>query len=59
MVDDDAVDSQDEFQQQLQRLLNEATSNGVDIEGGWDVRNDDPALQDWGLEIVALADSDE
>ena len=55
MASDDSVDTDAAFQRELVNIVNEAVTNGVDVEGAWPILNDDTDLPDWDLEITALA----
>ena len=59
MAADEPIDTEEVFHGKLQTIVNEAASNGIEVEGAWPVLNDDPRLPDWDLEIVALAETDE
>lgn len=58
MVADDSIESDEAFNRQLKTLLDEAASNGVELEGGWPVQTDTSDIPDWDIEITALAESD-
>lgn len=49
------VDSESEFHDALTALVLEAAEKGIDVEGGWDVRNPDGRQSDWTVEILELA----
>ena len=51
------VDTESEFRDALADLLMRAAAKGVDVEGGWDVRNPDRGKPDWTVEIVELTKS--
>ena len=44
-----------DFAERLRELVNEAHENGVDVEGGWPVLNEDPDLPDWDVVVVGMA----
>ena len=52
---DSMVDSESEFHDALAALLVEADRNGIDVEGGWNVRNPDETRPDWTVEITRIA----
>ncbi|MFC4358553.1 hypothetical protein ACFO0N_11435 [Halobium salinum] len=43
------VTTEDQFEEQLRRLVRTADANGVDVRGGWPVEN---GRSGWDLEIV-------
>ncbi len=49
------VPAEEEFAERLRELVNDAHANGVDVEGGWPVLNEDPDLPDWDVVVVELA----
>ena len=55
MVPPSRGSADEEFAKRLRVLLNDAHANGVDVEGGWSVLNDEPERPDWDVVIVALA----
>jgi hypothetical protein len=55
MVPSANVPAEEEFAERLRELVNDAHANGVDLEGGWPVLNEDPDLPDWDVVVVELA----
>jgi hypothetical protein len=55
MVPNANVPAEEEFAERLRELVNDAHANGVDLEGGWPVLNEDPDLPDWDVVVVELA----
>jgi hypothetical protein len=55
MVTSSNGSAEEAFAERLRDLLNEAHANGVEIEGGWPVLNEDPDLPDWDVVIVGMA----
>lgn len=43
-----------EFQSNLAWLLRTASANGVDVDGGWQVRSPADDYPDWGIEIYEV-----
>ncbi|WP_267643617.1 hypothetical protein [Haloarchaeobius amylolyticus] len=56
MVGEEPIESEEQFEKQLRNIVNEATKNGVPVEGGWSIRNEDPSLPTLDVEIVVLAE---
>lgn len=48
--------TREEFDETLRELINRAHANGISVEDGLDVRNADPGMPSWTVEITRLAD---
>lgn len=48
------IDTEEQFHERLRELVVVASTNEVDIGGGWPVLTDDADVPDWDVEIVAL-----
>ena len=46
-----------EFEESLGLLISHASNNGIDIEGGYAIRNEDAEPPDWGVEIYEVTKS--
>lgn len=55
--DDTAVTTTAELNAALERLLERATENGVDVTGGWECRTEH-ARSDWDVVITELTRAD-
>ena len=51
-----SIETEDEFHEALRAAVAEATSNGVDVRGGWSVPRDDGGSR-WDIEIVTVVRS--
>jgi uncharacterized protein YndB with AHSA1/START domain len=45
-------ETREEFQAQLDRLIQAAEANNVNVEGGWVSRGATDGRSDWGIEII-------
>jgi len=51
--------AEDVFAERLREAILQAHEDGVEVEGGWPVLNDDPDLPDWDVVIVGMAKPDQ
>ncbi|MFW5919760.1 MAG: hypothetical protein ACOCSF_06150 [Halanaeroarchaeum sp.] len=50
-----SIETETDFQERLESLVEEAYENGVDVRGGWPVQVNEEDAPDWDVEIVALS----
>lgn len=55
MVAHDEESAEDVFAERLREAILQAHEDGVEVEGGWPVLNEDPSLPDWDVVIVGMA----
>jgi hypothetical protein len=49
---EDGPETEEEFQAQLDRLIQAAEANNVSVEGGWVSRGVTDGRSNWGIEII-------